>query len=207
MPARTSPAWAPRRFGEKRVDQAEIEAIEDGAVVEQRAPQAALGVAGELAIAEREVGASYGNVRDGEGIRDGAQQRCVAGGYVGEGRARVEGENEGDAKAAWTDDHRSPAGVAAKHRNPAGRAGVDVHPGIRGAIAGQDDGGVCGLPDEQALPSSKTALRVASVDARAPGALQARQRVPFLAEPRCGWHQAQVGELHRGWRYNPGNQR
>ena len=57
VPARTPPGWAPRRFGEQRVDQAEIEAIEDGSMVEQRAPQAALGVAGELAVSEGEVGA------------------------------------------------------------------------------------------------------------------------------------------------------
>ena len=62
--------------------------------MEQRAPQAAMGVASELAVTEGDVGALYGNVRDGEGLRDGAQQRCVADGDVGERGTRVEGEDQ-----------------------------------------------------------------------------------------------------------------
>ena len=63
------------------------------------------------------------------------------------------------------------------------------------------------LPDEEALPFSKTASRAAGADTGAPGALDALQHLPFFLDPHSGWHQAQVGEFHGGWRYNPGNQR
>ena len=87
-------------------------------------------------------------MRDGEGIRDGAQQRCVAGGDIGEGRARVERKDQGDTEAARAEDDRSPTGVAAQDRNVAGRAGVQVRPGLRVPVAGKDHGGTIGLPDE-----------------------------------------------------------
>ena len=64
-----------------------------------------------------------------------------------------------------------------------------------------------GLPDEQALSSSKTASCSAGVDAGAPGGLDAGQNLPFLAESPGGWHQTEVGQLHGGWRYNPDYQR
>ena len=45
-----------------------------------------------------------------------------------------------------------------------------------------------GLPDEQALPSSKTASGIAGVDAGAQGGLDAGQNLPFLADSPGGWH-------------------
>ena len=51
MPAGASPGRTPRRLGQKRVDQVQIEAIEDGAVVKQRVAEAPLGMAGKLSVA------------------------------------------------------------------------------------------------------------------------------------------------------------
>ena len=90
VPARAPPGRTPRRFGQKRVDQAEVKAVQDGAVVEEGVAKAALGMAGEFAVAEREVGRADGDVRNGERIGEGAEERCVAARDIGEGRARVE---------------------------------------------------------------------------------------------------------------------
>ena len=47
MPARDSPCRTPRRFGEKRVDQAEVEAVQDGAVMEKGVAKTPVGMADE----------------------------------------------------------------------------------------------------------------------------------------------------------------
>ena len=174
-------------------------------MVEEGVAQAALRMAGEFAVAEREVSRADGDVRNGKRVGEGAEERCVAARDVGERGARVEGEDQGDAEAAGAEDDGSPSGVATEDRDVADRAGFQVRPGVRGAIARQNDGGMRGFPDEQALPSSKAASRVAGVDTGAPGALDACQNLPFLAESPGGRHQTEVGQLHGGWRYNPGN--
>ena len=209
MGADAAPGWVPWGFGEKRVDQAEIEAIEDGAVVQEGVAQAALGMAGELAVVEREVGRVDGDVRDGDRIGEHTQQQCVAAGDVTQFGTRIEGKDQGDIEAAGAEDDRAAAGVAAKERDVAGSTGVWVGPGAGGTVAGEDDGGMRRFPDEEVfleVAGCRAGLEIrasdAGVNAGAPRgrrpwrvrAIDARQNLQLLVDSPGGRERAEIGK-------------
>ncbi len=164
--------------------------------MEKRTAETPLGVPGELAVLEGEVGRLDGHVRDGERIRERAQKRCVTACDLGKAGTRLERENQGDVEAAGAEDDRSASGVAAENRNTADRAGIEVRPGVRRTVAGQYDSGMSGFPDEKVLPRRPVT-----------GAVDVRENLPFLVNSTVGWHQPEIGQLHGGWRYNPDTRR
>ena len=104
--------------GEGFFDEAEVEVEEEGAVEEEAAAVAALGVAGELESANGEVGLALpldgGHEERGQGVAEAFEDEAVGGGDAVEGAGVGDAEDQGVVEDAGALQDGAAAGAAAQ---------------------------------------------------------------------------------------------
>ena len=203
-----APGRAAHGFRQQRVDQVEVEVVEHDPVVEQRAAHPALGVPGEFPLADGEVGRPGRDAAEGQNTGQPAEQPVMASCDVGEPRALVERQDEGDVQATRSDDDRAAARLPVQQRDTTSDAGRDMGPRLRFSAPGQYDTGMSRLPDKEALARAcrggrgakrrrRRALPFRATDRPARRSLfQSPQSLDFEREAAAGRQQSVVLELH-----------
>ncbi len=140
-------------WGQALIDPGQVKVDEEGAMEEEGVGEASLGVAGDFAVMEGEVGIALAldwEVGDEfDGLGDAGEDIVIGAGDGGEGGVAVEAEDEGVAEGAWGLDDGAAAAGAAEDGDVEGLAGGEV--GFEGGLVGvaEDDHGGGGFPEAE----------------------------------------------------------
>jgi len=128
-----------------------VEGVKQGAVMEERVGVAALRVARDFAVIEREVGETADfQAGDGERANQSAKDEAVTGANVAQFRIAVERESQPVGQTAGGEDNGAPAGATADDTDAVGQAGGHAKFAANVAGTAEYDNRRAGFPHMQA---------------------------------------------------------